>query len=48
MTDTQEDFAISVIFILAMIVCTIIFEAELWAALDWILTTTENFNGRHK
>ena len=46
MTDHQEDFAITVMFMLGLIVLTLIFEDKLWAAMDWIMTVTENFNGR--
>lgn len=46
MTETQTDLVAFAIFMVIMIPLTLYFEAEIWAAMDWILTTTENFNGR--
>jgi hypothetical protein len=46
MSETQEDFALFAIFVVILTTFTILYHNEIWAFLDWCMTTTENFHRR--
>jgi hypothetical protein len=46
MTDTQEDFALAAISVIFLCLVIWHYESEIWAFMDWCMTTTENFHRR--
>lgn len=46
MSETQEDFAWTVVFVIGTVILSFIYHNEIWAFLDWCMTTTENFHRR--
>jgi len=46
--DDQHDCTWAAITLIILIAFVLVFHEEIWVFIDWVLTVTENFNGRHQ